>query len=538
MKKIIFSLLLLLSFSVKGQYTNWLNVKSAPFNAVGNGIADDYAALQAAIDSAVKTSATVYIPTGTYSTSAPLIAYRWTGSQYGQVYINIVGDDEMLSPGRTIIKPTFKNTFAFGIHLSKGSTVTGVSFEGLYDMSSITVDSLYKSPTTFVGDATCRDSRYSPYAAIVIDPFRGIAPPDGGYPGITSYYRGSDVTSGSTGLIFKDINIKGFTVGAIVSPNGLTLNGELMTFENVFVSQCKVAFAGCQAQEKGNRLINWYVSDKVRTAFVWINYGQGQPGHYILDGIHLDYGVADFIFRQSTGYFPMFANNIIAKDIARIGEWSTAINDAMTNSTFTFAYFDTTTNHSITAPHMTGTGMNMMNVHARYAGHPEVPIILANQFSEIYNLQGDSGQVNFVMGLYYSTASSWMYNYGYTATLFTQTLINWTTSGGVRSAVITDNIPPAVNDWMIITNIGNLSFAGLAKVTAVTPGVNYTISFISPGILNNGTTNYRLYRFNNTTLADWKPNPINGNANVYDTTIIGGNGDTIRVIRNLKRFTP
>ena len=41
-------------------------------------------------------------------------------------------------------------------------------------------------------DGKSRDSRYSPYAAIVIDPFTNLEsdklPADGGYPGLLVYY--------------------------------------------------------------------------------------------------------------------------------------------------------------------------------------------------------------------------------------------------------------------------------------------------------------------------------------------------------------
>lgn len=530
---------LLICVSSSAQYTNWLNVKSAPFNANGGGVVDDYAALQACIDSALKTNGTVYIPTGTYSISAPLIVQRWSGTQYQQSYINIVGDDVMGTPGITVIAPTFKNTFAFGFHLNKGTTMRGLTIRGLYDMSGITVDSLYKSPSTFVGDASCRDTRYSPYSAIVIDPFRGAVPPDGGYPGLTSYYRGSDNVSGSTGMMFFDINIEGFSVGAIISPNGKTLNGELMTFENIVVSDCKVAFAGCQAQEKGNRMINWALLEKIRTAFVFDTYGQAHPGHYIIDGLYAGYGVCDLVYRQSTGYFPMFMNNAIAEDIARIGNWSTSVNDAIINSTFSFIYWDTTGNKSITSPHLIGTGgLTLMNVQLRYKGHPEMPVLLTSNIAEIYNVKGDSATVNPVIGLYIANNQpTWAYQYGWTDSLFTQATINWYDDGGVRRAVITDNIPPALGSVMIICVPGNAAPVGSAVVTAVTPGVNYTVSYMGASVQN--ATSYRLYKYTNALKPNWKPNEINGSPNITDTIIVQGGGggvtDTIILFRNVRR---
>jgi hypothetical protein len=529
LKRLIFSILLFISFNASAQYTSWLNVKSAPFSAVGDGIADDYAALQACIDSAVKVNGTVYIPQGIYSISAPLICYRWSGTAYAQVYINIVGEDMMLSPGITVIKPTFKNAFALGFHLNKGTIVRGITFEGLYNATAHDVDRMYKSPITYNADPTSRTSRYSPYSALAVDPFRGVVPPDGGYPGLTTYYRGPVSASGSTGIQFYDINIRNFALAVIVSPNGQTLNGELLTFENFWVKDVLVGLASCQAQEKGNRVINWLFEGRCRIAFSYAQYGQGQIGHYIVDGVVLKQDVVDFIYRTSAGYFAAFYANITAIGIGRIGVLGGATKDAIINSSFTFIHPDTS--GVFMSPLINYTSMvAFMNVQLRYAGHPEIPLLMGSN-AEIYNTGNDSGFANVVWGRT-NLAGVWSYNYGYTSSLLTAaTIINWWDDGIVRRALINDVTPGAVGDNVFF--LSGSVWIGQGIVTAVTPGANYTVSYISPTVLYGG--NYSISKHANALVPQWKPNNINGTANVYDTTLNTSYDTTINIINIIKK---
>lgn len=54
--------------------TDWINVRRAPYNATGNGVTDDLAALQAAVDAAhAAGGGTVYLPKGVYRTSDELV---------------------------------------------------------------------------------------------------------------------------------------------------------------------------------------------------------------------------------------------------------------------------------------------------------------------------------------------------------------------------------------------------------------------------------------------------------------------------------
>lgn len=107
-------------------------IDKAPINvvdygAVGDGVADDTAALQAAFDAAANWSSvqyakTVYIPSGVYKT---------TGVLYVRPYINIQGD----STGKTSIKPTISS----GPALTSDST-GGLAEAYLQRFSNFTID--------------------------------------------------------------------------------------------------------------------------------------------------------------------------------------------------------------------------------------------------------------------------------------------------------------------------------------------------------------------------------------------------------------
>src|SRR5574343_270893 len=164
-----------------------LNVREV-FGAVGNGVADDWEPLQRAIDSAIKTNGKVYIPAGRYRISKPLVAARRNAAGYGFITVEIYGESKMWDVGSTvgssIIVADFKDKFALGLHLNKGSIVRNLHFEGKYKMGYTVKKHYLTELADYNADSTCRDTRFSPYAGIVIDPFRPEVPPDGGYPGM------------------------------------------------------------------------------------------------------------------------------------------------------------------------------------------------------------------------------------------------------------------------------------------------------------------------------------------------------------------
>jgi hypothetical protein len=71
---------------------DYINVKAAPYNATGDGAADDHAALQAAFDAALN-SRTVVLPPGRYRVSQPVLF----GGTNGGGFVSVRGADRELS---------------------------------------------------------------------------------------------------------------------------------------------------------------------------------------------------------------------------------------------------------------------------------------------------------------------------------------------------------------------------------------------------------------------------------------------------------
>jgi hypothetical protein len=68
-----------------GPFPSWANVKTN-YGAVGNGVTDDTAAIQKALDALGPNNPTLYFPAGTYRISQAL-------TLAGQGYVNVIGDD-------------------------------------------------------------------------------------------------------------------------------------------------------------------------------------------------------------------------------------------------------------------------------------------------------------------------------------------------------------------------------------------------------------------------------------------------------------
>lgn len=297
-----------------------VSVKDEPFGAVGDGVTDDAAAIQAAIDYCITNGRSLFMPVGDYKIDSPLFIWKWSGTAFSYCSLSITGekrpwDDNVAgSVASTRILPSFNNTFGIGIQNGRGVRLKDIVVKGV-NVLTLTFPSYPEMMTdaNFV-TGTCRDSRYSPYAGICVDPFGTSVPADGGYPGLSSRYVAT--SAGSSGIEFESVKCYNFVVGTIIAPNGTTQNAEDIAFEDCVMAYNKVGVAVCQSQ---SRDVTWKGGEVAFHLYCFDGntYGQ-QQGH--TPQIYGCTVAGKYIFNHynRTGA-PIIANGLHAESFASIG---------------------------------------------------------------------------------------------------------------------------------------------------------------------------------------------------------------------------
>jgi len=326
------------------------------FGATGNNT-DDHTAIQKAINTCIRNNIrTVYFPVGRYKISRPLVI-RGTpvaGNDSSKNDLRAFCTIELLGQSSfwdsntgSEIFAMFNNSFAIGIQNGKGCKIRKLKISGLFTPpSSADTHKFYSLAFEDFTDGKCRDSRYSPYAGIVIDPFTNLEldklPADGGYPGLLVYYGKSGkltTQSGSTGTELEELNINGFVVGICSSPNGLTRNAEITIINKVQFSKCKLCISGGQDQEKENVISNIYCWGGTHTIFATGLYGSPRmAGNWHIDHVNIAGGVVRFIYNDQHGYFPTYISHVFAESLGSFGTLNSQLACEVSDCIFDFAY--------------------------------------------------------------------------------------------------------------------------------------------------------------------------------------------------------
>ncbi|ULQ52386.1 hypothetical protein [Flavihumibacter fluvii] len=340
----------------------------------------DWRELQGKIDSAIKIHGKVEIRRN-YKIDKPLVAAAWDGKEYTYFSIQIIGEATMWDVNaRSKISTTFKDAPALVIQKGKDVIIHGVNFQGQYQAPALNTEQLYSTELENYGDTTCRDSRYSPFCAIAIDPFSGGLPPDKGYPSLKSWYRGPAKISGSTDIRIEDCTFNGFTVGAILSLAGEVSDDGHMTFENIRIGTCKIGIAGTGGNEKLNKVINIGSWGTTHTLLDFTLYGKQEPGNWLVDGVNIAGNVVQLVCRNSRDKQPLHMKNVFAESLGRIGVWSTLLADKLENASINFRYINQTKGFPDFA--LLGDGVTISQSTLRYYGQ-KLPIVFVGQQAHV-----------------------------------------------------------------------------------------------------------------------------------------------------------
>jgi hypothetical protein len=305
--------------------SNLSGISIKDFGAVGDGVHDDYKAIQSACDYAIKHPAVVIIPVGNYLISHPIVLQNVVNGQYQFFTIHIRG----LLPNKSAsneyisrITCGFKSGFGIGIQMGRGITIENITLLGQYTFpNSINIKNIATTKFDDWNNGSVTDKRYAPYAGIVIDPFcdsNAIALKDG-YDGLRSFYRPLRGYGGSSGVDIKQCSIRQFMVGVALTPNPQTANDEMINLLDDNIESVRVAIAVGQDQSKEIHIDRFKCWASTHTILDGLTYGQRiGGGSVMIHGMNIA-GTVNQLFYLYTDRFPISAINVYSESIFKIG---------------------------------------------------------------------------------------------------------------------------------------------------------------------------------------------------------------------------
>jgi hypothetical protein len=246
---------------------------------------DNWVYLQGEINRAIRNGIkNIYVKPGRYPVSKPLTLEKWNGSDRAFFSLNLISSfaghfsNMQTEP---VIEATFSEGPLLNFQLARSCKVLGIVFKGTgkKDFSN----------------------QFTPYAGISVD-----------------YYKNQG-SSGSSGILIQECRIRGFEVGYVESPNGVSLNAENCHVENCSIEHCHISYASTHRQSRQNTVRNLISWENVDIVFDGKTYGQQLGLMPFIDGANIAGGVKQVINYPHQQYSTS-ARGISAEIIHRIGD--------------------------------------------------------------------------------------------------------------------------------------------------------------------------------------------------------------------------
>ena len=324
----------------------------------------DWLALQTSINYCVnsKSNKTLFIPIGNYNISRELFIRKARNvTTYEQCQMVIEGESSYSGATGSIIIALFNDKFALGVQEGRGIKIKGLSFQGQFmrdnavkmedrDFYSSTLENSGKnSYNRFF--KPCKDRRFAPYAAIVLDPFKNsleaneaIKSFDEYYAELKYYYFKKCGTSSGTEIV--DVQFNGFIAGIVFSPNGSTQGNDVSKIEKGKFANLKYGICFSQDQEKTNTIRHIYAWLNVHTLIASssqnpkarVAFGSGTSGNQIIEDVNVAGNVNQLIFREDGGRFALYIKNVFSERLGKIGYLGSKVGGTFEDSQLGFAY--------------------------------------------------------------------------------------------------------------------------------------------------------------------------------------------------------
>ncbi len=303
-----------------------LSVKD--FGARGNGSTDDFAAIQKACDYIIQHPAvatSLRFPVGTYLISHPIILQHVVQGRWQFFTVRLFGDAPAKSGADgylSTIKCAFTDGFGIGVQFGRGIQIQNLNIVGSYTFPNQINN--YNIGTTLYSawnNGSVRDSRFAPYAGIVIDPFcdSNFIKPADGYQQLRSQYLPGTGAGGTSGMEISQCGIHQFAVGVMLTPNPRTQNDEMINILDDNIDAVKVAIAIGQDQSKEIHIDRLKVWASTYTILDGLSYGSSNaPCSVMISGMNIA-GNVNQLFNINAGRFPLSARDIYAESLFRIG---------------------------------------------------------------------------------------------------------------------------------------------------------------------------------------------------------------------------